>query len=141
MNPQVLPDMTNQNDDTDVVAWIDSLEIPTRRYKSGRLHTVDFRPIAATVSDSYVERLIGLSKLSDLFLSGCGVTNRAIKSLLEHDSLQTIDLQDTTVDDSALQLLTQLDQLKLLILTGTNVSTEAVQLARKKMINTRIIKL
>ncbi|MCH2612380.1 MAG: hypothetical protein MK006_15050 [Pirellulales bacterium] len=133
--------MTNQNDDTDVVAWIDSLEIPTRRYKSGRLHTVDFRPIAATVSDSYVERLIGLSKLSDLFLSGCGVTNRAIKSLLEHDSLQTIDLQDTTVDDSALQLLTQLDQLKLLILTGTNVSTEAVQLARKKMINTRIIKL
>ena len=141
MNPQVLPNMTNQNDDTDVVAWIDSLEIPTRRYKSGRLHTVDFRPIAATVSDSYVERLIGLSKLSDLFLSGCGVTNRAIKSLLEHDSLQTIDLQDTTVDDSALQLLTQLDQLKLLILTGTNVSTEAVQLARKKMINTRIIKL
>ena len=141
MNPQVLPDMTNQNDDTDVVAWIDSLEIPTRRYKSGRLHTVDFRPIAATVSDSYVERLIGLSKLSDLFLSGCGVTNRAIKSLLEHDSLQTIDLQDTTVDDSALQLLTQLDQLKLLILTGTNISTEAVQLARKKMINTRIIKL
>ncbi len=141
MNPQVLPDMTNQNDDTDVVAWIDSLEIPTRRYKSGRLHTVDFRPIAATVSDSYVERLIGLSKLSDLFLSGCGVTNRAIKSLLEHDSLQTVDLQDTTVDDSALQLLTQLDQLKLLILTGTNVSTEAVQLARKKMINTRIIKL
>ena len=141
MIPQVLPDMTNQNDDTDVVAWIDSLEIPTRRYKSGRLHTVDFRPIAATVSDSYVERLIGLSKLSDLFLSGCGVTNRAIKSLLEHDSLQTIDLQDTTVDDSALQLLTQLDQLKLLILTGTNVSTEAVQLARKKMINTRIIKL
>lgn len=133
--------MTNQNDDTDVVAWIDSLEIPTRRYKSGRLHTVDFRPIAATVSDSYVERLIGLSKLSDLFLSGCGVTNRAIKSLLEHDSLQTVDLQDTTVDDSALQLLTQLDQLKLLILTGTNVSTEAVQLARKKMINTRIIKL
>lgn len=141
MNPQVLPNMTNQNDDTDVVAWIDSLEIPTRRYKSGRLHTVDFRPIAATVSDSYVERLIGLSKLSDLFLSGCGVTNRAIKSLLEHDSLQTVDLQDTTVDDSALQLLTQLDQLKLLILTGTNVSTEAVQLARKKMINTRIIKL
>ena len=141
MNPQVLPNMTNQNDDTDVVAWIDSLEIPTRRYKSGRLHTVDFRPIAATVSDSYVERLIGLSKLSDLFLSGCGVTNRAIKSLLEHDSLQTIDLQDTTVDDSALQLLTQLDQLKLLVLTGTKVSTEAVQLARKKMINTRIIKL
>jgi len=141
MNPQVLPNMTNQNDDTDVVAWIDSLEIPTRRYKSGRLHTVDFRPIAATVSDSYVERLIGLSKLSDLFLSGCGVTNRAIKSLLEHDSLQTVDLQDTTVDDSALQLLTQLDQLKLLVLTGTNVSTEAVQLARKKMINTRIIKL
>lgn len=141
MNPQVLPNMTNQNDDTDVVAWIDSLEIPTRRYKSGRLHTVDFRPIAATVSDSYVERLIGLSKLSDLFLSGCGVTNRAIKSLLEHDSLQTVDLQDTTVDDSALQLLTQLDQLKLLVLTGTKVSTEAVQLARKKMINTRIIKL
>ena len=141
MNPQVLPDMTNQNDDTDVVAWIDSLEIPTRRYKSGRLHTVDFRPIAATVSDSYVERLIGLSKLSDLFLSGCGVTNRAIKSLLEHDSLQTVDLQDTTVDDSELQLLTQLDQLKLLVLTGTKVSTEAVQLARKKMINTRIIKL
>ena len=141
MNPQVLPNMTNQNDDTDVVAWIDSLEIPSRRYKSGRLHTVDFRPIAATVSDSYVERLIGLSKLSDLFLSGCGVTNRAIKSLLEHDSLQTVDLQDTTVDDSALQLLTQLDQLKLLVLTGTKVSTEAVQLARKKMINTRIIKL
>ena len=137
----MLPNMTNQNDDTDVVAWIDSLEIPTRRYKSGRLHTVDFRPIAATVGDSYVERLIGLSKLSDLFLSGCGITNRAIKSLLEHDSLQTVDLQDTTVDDSALQLLTKLDQLKLLVLTGTNVSTEAVQLARKKMINTRIIKL
>ena len=133
--------MTKQNDAPDVVMWIDSLEIPTRRFKSGRLHTVDFRPIAATVSDSYVERLIGLSKLSDLFLSGCGVTNRAIKSLLEHDSLQTVDLQDTTVDDSALQLLTQLDQLKLLVLTGTKVSTEAVQLARKKMINTRIIKL
>ena len=133
--------MTNQNDAPDVVIWIDSLEIPTRRFKSGRLHTVDFRPIADSVDDSYVERLSGLSKLSDLYLSGCGVTHRAIKSLLEHDSLQTVDLQDTTVNDTALELLTQLDQLKLLVLTGTNVSTEAVQLARKKMINTRIIKL
>ncbi|MFL2870511.1 MAG: hypothetical protein ACJZ8O_07130 [Pirellulaceae bacterium] len=133
--------MTNQHDDPDVVMWIDSLDIPTRRFKSGRLHTVDLRPIAETVDDAFVDKLSGLSKLSDLFLSRCGITNRAIASLLEHDSLQTVDLQDTTVDDSALELLTQMNHLKLLVLTGTSVSTEAIQLARKQMINTRIIKL
>ena len=135
--------MTNKPDQDyqEAVNWIESLDIPVRRFKSGRIHTVDLRPITESVDDATVERLSGLSKLTELFLSGSRITNEAIISLKQHKSLQTVDIQDTDVDDQAFETLVHMKHLKLLILTGTNVSDEAIQQARKQMINTRIVKL
>ncbi len=112
-----------------------------RRRKSGRVHTVDFRPVAPQVGDPELVALEGLHSLVELYLSGSGISDDCLPSLAQHRQLVTLDLQQTRVGDQVFELVDQLPELKVLVLSGTAVTVEEVQQQRSRLIQIRLVHL
>ncbi|MFP6650421.1 MAG: hypothetical protein VB817_13215, partial [Pirellulaceae bacterium] len=98
---------------------LEKLGARLRRRKSGRIHTVDFRPLAPEVDDSQLEPLEGLHSLVELYLSGSSISDASLAPLARHQQLETLDLQQTQVGNQVFQLVDQLPALKTLVLSGT----------------------
>ena len=110
-----------------------------KRAKSGRLHTLDLKPIAAQLSNADVTALAVLSDIRHLELDGAAIDDQAIPALQQLAKLNYLSLQQTTVSDQSVEALQQMQQLKFLLLTGTAVSKEGLANLRRGMIGTRIV--
>jgi hypothetical protein len=128
-------------DDTASVEALEQLGARLRRRKSGRIHTVDFRPVAPHIDDSQLVALEGLHSLVELYLSGTAISDACLPSLARHQQLATLDLQETGVGDQVFQLVDQLPALKILVLSGTAVTREEVQRQRSRLVQTRLVHL
>lgn len=128
-------------DETASVEALEKMGARLRRRKSGRIHTVDFRPVAPEVDDSRLVPLEGLNSLVELYLSGSLISNAALDPLSRHQQLETLDLQQTQVGNHVFQLVDQLPALKTLVLSGTAVTLEEVRQQRSRLIQVRIVHL
>ena len=129
------------SDDTGSVKALEKMGARLRRRKSGRIHTVDFRPLAPEVDDSQLEPLEGLHSLVELYLSGSSISDASLAPLARHQQLETLDLQQTQVGNQVFQLVDQLPALKTLVLSGTAVTLEEVRQQRSRLIQVRIVHL
>ena len=129
------------SDDPGSVEALEKMGARLRRRKSGRIHTVDFRPVASEVDDSQLEPLEGLHSLVELYLSGSSISDASLDSLSPHQQLETLDLQQTQVGNQVFQLASQLPALKVLVLTGTAVTLEEVRQQRSRLLQLRIVHL
>ena len=129
------------SDDPGSVEALEKMGARLRRRKSGRIHTVDFRPVASEVDDSQLEPLEGLHSLVELYLSGSSISDASLDSLSPHQQLETLDLQQTQVGNQVFQLASQLPALKVLVLTGTAVTLEEVRQQRSQLLQVRIVHL
>lgn len=102
-------------DPPELIETLRQLGAKLRLRKSGRLHTIDFSPCGAAISDEQLPMLEMAQKLEELDLSGTAVT------------------------DAGVERLVALKSLKLLTLSGTQVTVDAVKLLRKRMIGCRIL--
>ena len=128
-------------DHPDSVVALEQLGARLRRRKSGRVHTVDFRPIAPQVSDQELVALEGLHSLVELYLCGTGISDDCLPSLAQHRHLVTLDLQETRVGDLVFELVDQLPKLKVLVLSGTAVTLEEVRQQRSRLVQVRLVHL
>ena len=81
-------------------------------------------------------------KCRELYLAGQPVGDSAVEYLVQRmPALQVLDLDQTHVTESVLAKVESLEKLKILSLSGTHVSDDRVREARKRLIQTRIIKL
>ena len=129
------------SDDPGSVEALEKMGARLRRRKSGRIHTVDFRPVAPEVDDSQLEPLEGLHSLVELYLSGSSISDASLDPLSRHQQLETLDLQQTQVGNMVFQLASQLPALKVLVLTGTAVTLEEVRQQRSRLLQVRIVHL
>ena len=129
------------SDDTGSVKALEKMGARLRRRKSGRIHTVDFRRVAAEVNDSQLEPLEGLHSLVELYLSGSSISDASLDPLARHQQLETLDLQQTQVGNHVFQLANQLPALKVLVLTGTAVTLEEIRQQRSRLLQVRIVHL
>ncbi len=129
------------SDDPGSVEALEKVGARLRRRKSGRIHTVDFRPVAPEVDDSQLEPLEGLHSLVELYLSGSSISDASLVPLSRHQQLETLDLQQTQVGNQVFQLASQLPALKVLVLTGTAVTLEEVRQQRSRLLQLRIVHL
>ena len=128
-------------DHPDSVEALEQLGARLRRRKSGRVHTVDFRPVAPRVGDPELVALEGLHSLVELYLSGSGISDDCLPSLAQHRHLVTLDLQETRVGDQVFELVDQLPELKVLVLSGTAVTADEVRQQRSRLIQIRLVHL
>ncbi|MFP6751485.1 MAG: hypothetical protein VB855_07410 [Pirellulaceae bacterium] len=128
-------------DHPDSVEALERLGARLRRRKSGRVHTVDFRPVAPRVGDPELGALEGLHSLVELYLSGSGISDDCLPSLAQHRQLVTLDLQETRVGDQVFELVDQLPELKVLVLSGTAVTVDEVRQQRSRLIQIRLVHL
>lgn len=111
-----------------------------RRAKSGKLHTLDMRPIATGLSEDELDRLCRLGELRKLELEGAPVLDRHVELIAEHlPSLKHLDLQRTLITDASFPAIGRLPKLQFLLLTGAAVTREGVDALRKKLIGARIV--
>jgi hypothetical protein len=81
-------------------------------------------------------------KCRELYLTGQPVGDSAVEFLVGRmPTLQVLDLDQTHVTESVLGQVESLEKLKILSLSGTSVSDDRIREARKRLIQTRIIKL
>ncbi len=128
-------------DHPDSVESLESLGARLRRRKSGRIHTVDFRPVAPQVGDLELVALEGLHSLVELYLSGTAISDACLPSLARHSQLATLDLQQTGIGDQVFELVTQLPDLRVLVLSDTAVTVEEVRQQRSRLIQVRLVHL
>lgn len=128
-------------DHPDSVESLESLGARLRRRKSGRIHTVDFRPVAPQVGDPELVALQGLHSLVELYLSGTAISDACLPSLARHSQLATLDLQQTGIGDQVFELVTQLPDLRVLVLSDTAVTVEEVRQQRSRLIQVRLVHL
>ncbi|EAQ80731.1 hypothetical protein [Blastopirellula marina] len=102
-------------DPTELIDTLRQLGAKLRLRKSGRLHTVDFSPCGAAITEEHLALLDAAQKLEELDLSGTSVTDVGVERLVAYKGL------------------------KLLTLTGSQVSADGVKLLRKRMIGCRIV--
>jgi hypothetical protein len=132
--------MATPDEDKSVEA-LEQMGARIRRRKSGRIHTIDFRPCASQPDDSKLALLEGLHSLVELYLESAPITDACLGGLACHQQLATLDLQQTAVGDHVFQLAEQLPALKVLVLSGTAVTLEEVRKQRSRLIQTRIVYL
>ena len=128
-------------DHPDSVESLERLGARLRRRKSGRIHTVDFRPVAPQVGDPELVALEGLHSLVELYLSGTAISDACLPSLARHSQLATLDLQQTGIGDQVFELVTQLPDLRVLVLSDTAVTVEEVRQQRSRLIQVRLVHL
>ena len=128
-------------DHPDSVESLERLGARLRRRKSGRIHTVDFRPVAPQVGDLELVALEGLHSLVELYLSGTAISDACLPSLARHSQLATLDLQQTGIGDQVFELVTQLPDLRVLVLSDTAVTVEEVRQQRSRLIQVRLVHL
>ena len=128
-------------DHPDSVESLERLGARLRRRKSGRIHTVDFRPVAPQVGDLELVALEGLHSLVELYLSGTAISAACLPSLARHSQLATLDLQQTGIGDQVFELVTQLPDLRVLVLSDTAVTVEEVRQQRSRLIQVRLVHL
>ena len=128
-------------DHPDSVESLERLGARLRRRKSGRIHTVDFRPVAPQVGDPELVALQGLHSLVELYLSGTAISDACLPSLARHSQLATLDLQQTGIGDQVFELVTQLPDLRVLVLSDTAVTVEEVRQQRSRLIQVRLVHL
>ena len=128
-------------DETASIEALEKMGARLRRRKSGRIHTVDFRPVAPQIDDSQLVPLEGLNSLVELYLSGSSISNASLPPLARHKQLETLDLQQTQVGNDVFQLVDQLPALKVLVLSGTAVTLEEVRQQRSQLLQVRIVHL
>ena len=128
-------------DHPDSVESLERLGARLRRRKSGRIHTVDFRPVAPQVGDQELVALEGLHSLVELYLSGTAISDACLPSLARHSQLVTLDLQQTGIGDQVFELVTQLPDLRVLVLSDTAVTVEEVRQQRSRLIQVRLVHL
>lgn len=120
--------------------------------KLGSILSVNFtRKPASDSSPPIDDAAAGLSWLADLgecikcrelYLTGQPVGDSAVEFLVGRmPALQVLDLDQTHVTESILGQVESLEKLKILSLSGTRVSDDRIREARKRLIQTRIIKL
>lgn len=86
-----------------------------------RLHTLELW-MASPVDDAVVAVLAAFPALSDLGLSGTGITNAAATSLGSMSALQRVSLDETAISDEGLTSLSGLTQLRTLSLAQTQIT-------------------
>ncbi|MDP7204186.1 MAG: hypothetical protein QGH11_01350 [Pirellulaceae bacterium] len=128
-------------DHPESVETLERLGARLRRRKSGRIHTVDFRPVAPLVGDPELVALEGLHSLVELYLSGTAISDDCLPSLARHGHLGTLDLQQTGIGDRVFELVTQLPELRVLVLSDTAVTVEEVRQQRSRLIQVRLVHL
>lgn len=110
-----------------------------RRAKSGKLHTLDARPIANALTEQELKRVAALSDLRHLELDGAAVTDDIVGEMIQLQSIQHLDLQNTDVTDASLETFAELPKLQFLLLTGSQATKAGVDTLRKRLINTRVV--
>jgi hypothetical protein len=78
------------------------------------------------VSDRWVKRLRGMTRLRTLSLAGTQITDRGMTSLANLTELEYLDLSGTDIGDAGLEQIRGLTKLKSLWLDGTQVSDEGL---------------
>ena len=73
-----------------------------------------------------VTHMNAFSNFHILNLSGSGVTDDGLRSLLDLDYIDELELASTNVSDTGLQYIAQLKDLKHIDLSGTNVTPSGV---------------
>ena len=127
------------NSEDDHAAALDQLGAIVKRSKSGRILSLDLRPVADKITDDELPPLASFASLRDLYLAGAPITDQGLQPLRCLPKLNTLDLQHTGITDEGLDVLKQLRSLKLLLLNGSHVTRDAVKAARKSMLHTRIV--
>tara|TARA_B100001939_G_scaffold273418_1_gene241304 strand:+ start:237 stop:632 length:396 start_codon:yes stop_codon:yes gene_type:complete len=118
---------------------IDAVGGQSRRYKSGRLHTIDLKDASVRIDDLWVEQLIGQNKLKELNLKGTDISNKSLDTISQLVSIETLDLSETAINDDAIAKLNSMQHLKVLVLSGSDVTQDRIRDIRASMINTRIV--
>ena len=90
---------------------------------SGEKSVIDVRLTCCNVTDAWLDRLKGLTRLQSLSLNGTNVTDAGLKRLEGMKSLQDLSLYDTLVTDAGLEYLKALPSLQVLNLRGTDPAT------------------
>jgi len=81
-------------------------------------------------------------KCRELYLTGQPIGDSALGFLIQRmPALQVLDLDHTHVSGAILDQVESLEKLKILSLSGTRVPDDRIREARKRLIQTRIIKL
>lgn len=80
----------------------------------------------AQLGDKAVAQLAKLNSLSQLVLSGTGVTDTGVKSLVELTGLKQLQLQGTAVSDAAVEHLVTFKDAELLSLGDTKITEKGV---------------
>jgi hypothetical protein len=78
------------------------------------------------VSDRWVKRLRGMTRLRTLSLAGTQITDRGMTALANLTELEYLDLSGTDIGDAGLEQIRGLTKLKSLWLDGTQVSDEGL---------------
>jgi hypothetical protein len=82
-----------------------------------------------------------LTGLTELYLSGSGVTNDALSNILRFDKLHRLYLYETQVNDTGVEGLKELNSLRYLTLSGSKVTETALNILRKALPSCRIVTL
>jgi serine/threonine protein kinase len=85
------------------------------------------------VDDDGLSALEGLEQLTELDLSGTGVTDRGIAKLRTLRILSTLSLSNTAIGDEAVPALERLDGLQFLFLQNTKITSKGVQQLKKAL--------
>ena len=123
-----------------------------RRGKLGSVLSVNFAceseasqaPVTESTEEEpgWLQDLGECVKCRELYLTGQPLGDTALEFLIQRmPALQVLDLDQTHVTESILGQVESLEKLKILSLSGTCVPEDRIREARKRLIQTRIIKL
>lgn len=83
--------------------------------------------LPTSIDDKGVELLaVGGSKINELDLSYCKITDKAAESLARLSNLTMLYLNDTELGDAAMEKLSQAPKLEVLLLNGTKISDKGM---------------
>ena len=132
-------------DSSDAVELLSQGGVTLRKGKLGNVLVVDTRSAElqpAEQVDSWAAATGQLPKVRELYLTGQPVADHHVSRLIDAlPGLQVLDLEGTLVTDAIFEDVVKLSKLKMLALTKTSVSETTVRDYRKRMIQTRIVKL